>query len=422
MTFHVDSPVVGDREKLLSRYHKVRLFSETLCKPLMTEDYVVQTMEDVSPPKWHLGHTTWFYEQVVFEQFIKDFHPFRKELYFVFNSYYEAFGERVERPKRGTLSRPTVSEVYEYRKAVDDRMAVFLGDIDDTVLAQVAPLIELGLNHEQQHQELFLTDIKHNLATNPLNPAYERRNFPEVTKSLLPLQFVGFKGGLVEIGAEKDGFAYDNEGPRHQVYLNDFRIANRLVTCGEFLEFINSGGYQNADLWFSDAWATLAEHQWTQPFYWRQIDGAWHIATLFGLKPLNLNEPVCHLSHYEAAAYARWKNKRLPTEAEWELAAQSIETNEAESNFAESGNLHPIPLATGTLSDERQLHQMFGDVWEWTSSAYLPYPGYKFMNDQMVLRGGSCATPRDHFRLTYRNFFQSDKRWQFTGMRLTEDI
>jgi len=419
-----------DRAQLKNLYNEVRAFSEKLCQPLEIEDYVVQSIEDVSPPKWHIGHTTWFFEQVVLCQFAKDYQPYRKDFFFVFNSYYETFGERVERQLRGTLSRPTVKDVYEYRHEIDQRMMRLFDNVSDKDWNEFSRLVEIGLNHEQQHQELFVTDIKYNFAMNPLHPAYTELSKGKKA-AMLPLpeaKFVEFEGGLIDIGAAAGKFAYDNETPRHQALVHDFKIMDRLVTCGEFLEFVEDGAYSNADLWLSDAWALLAERKWDRPLYWHKLDDGWQIMTLGGMRPLNKNEPVSHVSFYEAAAYARWAGKRLPTEFEWEKAATEKANSIESGNFVDDGFLHPVPL-----NDQSSvLKQMHGDVWEWTASAYLPYPGYspepgalgeyngKFMSDQMVLRGGSCATSRSHIRTTYRNFFQCDKRWQFTGFRLAE--
>ncbi len=410
----------------------MRQQTETICRPLETEDYVIQSMEDVSPPKWHLGHTTWFFEQIILESFRDSYERYHPEFYFVFNSYYDSFGERVLRANRGTLSRPVVRQVYDYRKEIDRRMLELLESGDDSRLAELARLTVLGINHEQQHQELLITDIKHILARNPLRPVYLERRTPVPDSPVPGMAFVSFEGGLHEFGAKNPAFAYDNEYPRHRAYVGDFKLADRLVTCGEFLEFIEDGGYENSMLWLSDGWDTVKTRNWKAPLYWEQHGGQWHLATLSGFRSLRPEEPVCHVSFYEAAAYARWTDKRLPTEFEWELAAKSLGDHPLKGNFLESGQFHP----TGS-GDDRQsggkLKQMFGDVWEWTNSAYLPFPGYlreqgalgeyngKFMSNQMILRGGSCATPRSHIRDTYRNFFQCDKRWQFTGFRMASD-
>jgi len=425
---HNDSGIDG--KHIAECYKRVREKSVELCQPLVTEDYVIQSIEDVSPPKWHLGHITWFFEQVILEKFVKDYEPFNRDYYFVFNSYYESFGQRVVRSQRGTVSRPTVEEVYDYRRHIDTEMQKLFESVDEKDVSELWTLVELGLNHEQQHQELLITDFKHNFAANPLKPVYNKFK-PLITENqILKAEFFDMEGGLHEIGAGKDKFCYDNEQPRHKVYVNDFKLMNRLITCGEFLDFVNDGGYKKAQLWLSDGWDIINTQHWQHPFYWVQMDGEWHIWTLSGLRPLNPHEPVCHLSYYEADAYANWAGGRLPTEAEWEMAAQKFVKDESAGNFMDSKIFHPIPAKP---DKESKLLQMMGDVWEWTGSAYLPYPGYsryagplgeyngKFMINQMVLRGGSCATPRGHIRMTYRNFFQCDKRWQFTGMRLAKD-
>lgn len=408
---------------------KVRNHTEELVKPLATEDFVVQPIDDVSPPKWHIGHTTWFFERVVLQQFEKNYKPYDERYYYIFNSYYESFGERVMRSLRGTLSRPTVEEVMDYRKTITDHTAEFMENCNDDKMNEIELLIKIGINHEQQHQELFLMDIKNIYASNPLLPEYSQYSKNGMPERKPSGEFLAFTGGMHEIGANGDGFAYDNEFPRHKAFLRDFKIARDPVTCGEFLEFINDGGYEKATLWLSDGWTKVQERKWNSPMYWRKDRDGWKIMTLNGLKPLELNEPVCHVSHYEADAFARWSGKRLPTEEEWEIAARAAEGDSRPGSFMDDRTFHPvIREETG-----KGLNSMYGDVWEWTRSAYLPYPGYKqapdalgeyngkFMNNQMVLRGGCCATPRDHFRPTYRNFFQSEKRWPFTGFRLAED-
>ena len=421
-----------DRGALTERFESVRRFTEELCRPLVTEDFVVQPIEDVSPPKWHLGHTTWFFEQVLLQQFVPNYGRFHEQYFFIFNSYYQAFGDRVDRVLRGTLSRPTVSEVMTYRAEIDKRMIDLINRIPESRSEEMAELVELGLHHEQQHQELLVTDIKYIFASNPLLPIYTS-NRPPLSDARVPnAHFKAFEGGLVEIGATGEGFAYDNEFPRHQTFVHDFALMDRLITCGEYLEFIQDSGYRTVDLWLSNAWDTINARGWDKPLFWVNTDNHWQVITASGIHDLIPSEPVCHLSYFEAAAYARWAGKRLPTEFEWELAASSLDTGRYAGNFVNEKYFHPVPV--GTIAEEGALKQMFGDVWEWTNSAYLPYPGYrqvagplgeyngKFMNDQMVCRGGSCATSRNHFRYTYRNFFQSDKRWQFTGLRLASDV
>ncbi len=415
---------------LLQKYRQVRALSDRLCAPLEIEDYLIQTMADVSPPKWHLAHVSWFFETFLLVPFLPGYELFHPDYGYCFNSYYEAVGQRHPRPQRGLLSRPTVKDIYAYRAAVDEAMAELIeqqaGNRD------VEALVVLGLHHEQQHQELLLTDIKHILATNPLRPAY-RRDLAQVERvKLLPLGYQSFAGGIVEIGREVDGlasrfedFAFDNEGPRHRVFVEDFALGDRLITNGEYLEFMTDGGYQQAQHWLSEGWGMVQREDWNAPLYWEQRDGDWWVMTLAGLQPVNLAEPVCHVSGYEADAFARWAGKRLPTEAEWELASRGIDS---EGNFVDQDHLHPQPAAEATKGSG--LRQMYGDVWEWTQSSYSPYPGYraaegaigeyngKFMCNQLVLRGGSCATSLSHIRSTYRNFFPPSARWQFSGIRL----
>lgn len=411
----------GNKSLLLNSYQQVRQLSEQLCQPLATEDYVIQSMPDVSPPKWHLAHTTWFFETFLLVPHLPTYQVFHPKFGYLFNSYYEAIGERHPRPQRGLLSRPTVEEVYQYRAYVDQAMQSLLKE--QVVDAALESLVILGLHHEQQHQELLLTDIKHILAINPLRPAYQPILVPLPTQSSpTKEQFLDYPGGLYTIGHQGEEFAFDNELPRHQVYLQDYYLSSRLITNGEYLEFIAAGGYSKPEYWLSEGWATVQSEQWQAPLYWEKIDGTWWLMTLSGMRPLLDDEPVCHVSFYEAEAYASWVGKRLPTEAEWENAANQLLLR---GNFLENGHLHPIP-AQGIIRPD----QMFGDVWEWTQSAYLPYPGYqtaagaigeyngKFMCNQMVLRGGSCVTSQSHIRSTYRNFFPPSSRWQFTGIRL----
>ncbi len=412
-----DAPAAGGAS-LAARYRAVRRLTERLCEPLEVEDYQLQSMPDCSPPKWHLAHTTWFFETFVLAAHDPGHRPFHPLFNYLFNSYYEAVGDRWPRPARGLLSRPTVAEVYDYRRSVDERMVRLLDRAD----AAVAPLVELGLNHEQQHQELLLTDLKHGFALNPLRPAYADVS-PRAASAAQPLRWEARPAGLHWLGHEGSGFAFDNESPRHKVYVQAHEIASRPVTAGEYLAFVEDGGYDRPELWLSDGWAARRQHGWTAPLYWERAAGGWQLFTLHGMRPLDPAEPVCHVSYYEADAYARWAGARLPTEAEWEVAAAG---REVDGNFLESGRLHPAPdPGTG---------QFFGDVWEWTASPYAAYPGYrpaagalgeyngKFMCNQMVLRGGSCATPAGHVRPTYRNFFPPDARWQFSGVRLAKDV
>jgi len=403
----------------------VRAASERICDPLVTEDYVVQTVTETSPPKWHLAHVSWFFETFLLTPFLPGYRLYHPRFDYLFNSYYEQLESGYwPRPQRGLLARPTVEEVYAYRCYVDEGMETLLDRCPPTDWSTVEARLRVGLNHEQQHQELLVTDIKHNFAFNPLRPAY-RTDLPQSEPSAPPrLSFTDFEAGTSRIGADGDSFAYDNELPRHPVYLSPYRLANRLVTNGEYVEFMEDGGYKKPGLWLSDGWQTVLREGWAAPLYWERIDGEWVLMTLGGLRPLNPAEPVCHVSYYEAAAFATWAGKRLPTEAEWEHAAEALPVR---GNFVESGLLHPRP------AEGEGLVQLFGDVWEWTASAYLPYPGFraaegalgeyngKFMCGQMVLRGGSCATPADHVRASYRNFFHPHERWQFKGFRLAED-
>ena len=420
-----DVPETGIRDPLVERFREVRRRTAALCEPLEVEDYVVQSMPDASPARWHLAHTTWFFETFVLAPTRADYVPVHPGFGFLFNSYYNAIGDRVPRARRGTLSRPTVREVYEYRRAVEDRVVELLGRLDEERLRGLAPTIVLGLHHEQQHQELILTDLKHAFGSNPLRPAYQQGRGPLAGGA--PLRWGEYSAGLRAVGHDGSGFAFDNELPRHRVYLDAFRLASRLVTNGEYLGFIEDGGYDRPELWLSEGWDARQAHQWTAPLYWeRPGAGPWQVFTLSGLCSLEPDEPLCHVSYFEADAFARWAGARLPTEAEWETAAADLVIA---GNFVESGRLHPSPSPDQGAAPA----QLFGDAWEWTQSPYTPYPGYrpapgalgeyngKFMCNQMVLRGGSCATPSAHIRATYRNFFPPGARWQFTGIRLAED-
>jgi ergothioneine biosynthesis protein EgtB len=386
-------------------------------------------MPDASPTKWHLAHTTWFFETFVLGPHVSGYRVHDDRFGFLFNSYYNAIGERIARDRRGMITRPTLDEVRGYRHHVDAAMLELIERADWPTRSRLDPLITLGLHHEQQHQELILTDIKHALFANPLAPRMRTGPGPArvPTDGLAPLRWVEREGGLVEVGHEGPGFAFDNEGPRHRVFLKPFRLASRPSTCGEFLAFMADDGYARPELWLSEGLATAKAGGWRAPMYWREeAPGRWEMFTLDGLRPIDPSEPVCHLSFFEADAFARWSEARLPTEFEWETAAASLPI---EGNFLEGDRLHPAP----SPPSNRELEQMFGDVWEWTASAYLGYPGFrtapgalgeyngKFMCNQFVLRGGSCATPRSHIRATYRNFFAPSARWQFSGVRLARD-
>jgi ergothioneine biosynthesis protein EgtB len=407
-------------------YRRIRGLSELLCRPLATEDYVVQTAVETSPPKWHLAHVSWFFETFLLLPFQTGYRLFHPEFDYLFNSYYEQVPSGYwPRPRRGLLSRPTVDEVYAYRRHVDEAMLGLITDCPGPNRETVEARLRIGLNHEQQHQELLLTDIKHNLAINPLHPAYRDDLPPPADAEPAPLTFSGYDGGVVRIGASGEDFAYDNERPAHQVLLQPYRLGDRLVTNAEFLGFIADGGYDRPAFWLSDGWQTIRREGWRAPRYWEQIDEVWHEMTLGGLRLLNPAAPVTHVSYYEADAFATWAGRRLPTEAEWEQAAAGLPVS---GNLVETDRLHPQPA-----SAKEGIQQLFGDCWEWTRSAYLPYPGFqaadgalgeyngKFMCGQMVLRGGSCVTAADHLRASYRNFFYPHERWQFMGIRLAED-
>jgi len=420
------------RSELFQYFMSVRKLSEKICQPLEIEDHVVQPITDVSPPKWHLGHTTWFFEIFLLEKFISDYTHYHPLYSYLLNSYYRNVGERWERQERGNLSRPTVVEISAYRYTITNTLGELIETISEEKWEEFSQLVVLGCNHEQQHQELLLTDIKYILATNPEFPVYQTAPIEFEDVETPKSKFVPFDGGVFEIGYKGNAFCYDNELEAHKVYINNFYIQNRLVTNDEYLEFIEDGGYQDFRHWLSDGWDTIEAKGWNSPLFWKKIDGKWFEFTLNGLKELNPNSPVCHVSYYEADAFARWANKRLPTEAEWEVAAKLSESLPLEGNFIDEEQYHPMPLASKRVKDSSNLYQMFGDVWEWTGSSYLPYPGFeaiegalgeyngKFMVDQMVSRGGSCATSRNHIRLTYRNFFRPDKRWQFMGIRLAK--
>ncbi|MGI9113643.1 MAG: ergothioneine biosynthesis protein EgtB [Chthoniobacterales bacterium] len=433
-------------EELLVRYRDVRDFSKLLTRDLEPEDCVVQSMPDVSPTKWHLAHTSWFFETFVLKKFLSGYVSAVPEYAFLFNSYYNAAGSMHRRDLRGLISRPTVAESFRYRDGIDRHISDLVSSASDELLEEIEPLLTLGLHHEQQHQELLLTDIKHVLAQNPLHPVYRKRE-EEGTHPPGPMRFSDFEEAIAMIGHAGSGFSYDNEGPRHRALVPAFSLATRLVTNGEYMKFIEDDGYRRAEFWLSLGWMTVNEQRWEAPLYWEKNEGEWWHFTLSGFRRIDPNEPVTHVSYFEADAFANWSGARLPTEFEWERVAQG---KPMEGNFVESERFHPAVIpseaegsggeiskltSTGSLGFARddELRQLFGDVWEWTRSSYSPYPGYraepgalgeyngKFMCNQYVLRGGSCATSRSHIRVTYRNFFQPEKRWQFTGIRLARD-
>lgn len=413
-------------EDLIAAYTQARAATEALCATLETEDYVIQAMPDVSPAKWHLAHVSWFFETFLLRAHLPGYRPVDERYAVLFNSYYNAVGPQFSRPERGTLSRPTVSEVYAYRAHVDEGMLALLEGMAAEQTAALAPLVMLGMHHEQQHQELLLTDLKYNLSVNPLRPAYHDRSLP--TAPAAPLTWRSYEGGIVEVGHAGEDFAFDNESPRHRALLEPFALASRPVSNAEWLAFMQDGGYATPTLWLSQGWAAAQREGWEAPLHWEQIDGSWHHFTLSGLVPVDLDAPVSHVSFVEADAYAHWAGARLPSEEEWEHALGGLPI---EGNFVESGLHHPV--SSGLTLGVDGYRQAFGDVWEWTRSAYLPYPGFrasegavgeyngKFMLGQMVLRGGSCATPASHIRGTYRNFFYPPDRWQFTGLRIAKD-
>lgn len=407
---------------LLTAFQSIRALTMRLCQPLQTEDYLLQAMPDVSPPKWHLAHTTWFFEHFLLLPHLPGYVPYHPAYGHLFNSYYETTGTFHPRAERGNLSRPTVTEVLAYRDHVDAHVARWLETAADQIAAY-GFLVELGLHHEQQHQELLLMDTLYNFSCNPLRPAYQPAPSQESTAAL-PLDWHRIPEGIYEIGDNGDGFAFDNETPRHRIYQAAFAIGSRLVTNSEYLAFIDAGGYAQPRWWLSDGWRAVKTHQWHAPLYWERQSDGWRTMTLSGMQPLSPAAPVCHLSYYEADAYARWCGCRLPTEAEWEIAAQS---HPVKGNFLETGWLMPRAATDAGLT------QLFGDAWEWTQSAYAPYPGFrplsgslgeyngKFMCNQMVLRGGAAISPRSHLRSTYRNFFMPHQRWMISGLRLARN-
>jgi ergothioneine biosynthesis protein EgtB len=420
-----------DDDMLARRFSEVRATTRALAEPLTAEDCALQSMPDASPVKWHLAHTTWFFETFLLAPHLPGHRPFHPQFRVLFNSYYNGVGDKHPRPERGMLSRPGLDDVLAYRAAVDEEMNTLLARRDPAL----APLIELGIQHEQQHQELILTDVKHLLSRNPLHPEY-RKPWPLTTVHAGRRTWIPHAERLREIGHRGDGFAFDNEQPRHRVFVPAFELASHPVTNGDWLGFIADGAYRRPELWLSLGWDAVQANGWQAPLYWIPQESGWRTFTLHGLADPDPRAPVCHVSHFEADAFARWAGARLPTEFEWETAAAAVvEAHPAptahDGNFLESGVFHPLaPRAAATAGEPAQL---FGDVWEWTQSAYAAYPGFrtapgalgeyngKFMCGQYVLRGGSCATPASHIRATYRNFFPPDARWQFSGLRLARD-
>jgi ergothioneine biosynthesis protein EgtB len=407
---------------LRNRLFETRALSTDLARPLSDEDQVVQVMDDASPTKWHLAHTTWFFEAFILKRFLPSYQAFDERFEYCFNSYYESVGPRQPRPKRGLLTRPSADEVRAYRAFVDEALGRLL---ERPLRPEAAELVELAINHEQQHQELLLTDVLALFAAEPLKPAYREARPGVAAGEAAPPSFVSFDGGIFEVGHDGNGFAYDNEGPRHEELIRPFKLATRCVTNAEWIEFIEDGGYGTPTLWLADGWNTLNGQGWQGPLYFEKAEGGYMQMSLIGFRPVDLAAPVTHVSYYEADAFARWAGYRLPTEFEWEVAAASVSL---QGRTLGRGHLQPMPAKPGAT-----LQQMFGDVWEWTASAYLPYPGFKaaagavgeyngkFMVNQFVLRGASCATPDGHIRRTYRNFFYPHQRWQFVGLRLASD-
>ena len=411
-------------QSIRNRYARIRGMTEALARPLDPEDAALQSMPEASPTKWHLGHTSWFFEAFVLARLSDRFAPYDARLFPLFNSYYESMGPKHPRDRRGLLSRPSLAEVLAYRHFVDERMEELFAWLEATRDRQpFLDLVRLGLEHEHQHQELLLTDILHLFSLNPLEPAYRSAEHPPTSERRAPaLRWHSHPEGEFEVGHRDDDFAYDNERPAHRVFLQAFDIASRLVTNGEYLAFVEDGGYERPELWLADGFTLASSRSWRAPLYWRERNGQWMSFGLHGLQPLDLEAPVTHLSFYEADAFARWYGARLPTEQEWERAASELPIA---GNFLESGRLSPS-VATETTKPS----QLFGDAWEWTQSPYVPYPGFrplpgslgeyngKFMCNQMVLRGGSCLTPEGHVRPSYRNYFPPSARWQMTGIRL----
>ncbi len=419
-----ESPILIDRADILAKFRSVRETSEALAASLSPEDCMLQSMLEASPVKWNLAHTSWFFETFILAETAPGYECFHPQFGYLFNSYYNQVGKMHPRPERGLLSRPSLDEVYQYRAHVNEHIARLIETAPADAIENIAPLMALGFAHEEQHQELLLMDLKHAMAQNPLLPAvYEEE---QRAGEAPPLKWETMPAGLCEIGWNGEGFAFDNEGPRHKVFLQPFELSNRPVTNGDFLAFMEDGGYENPEHWLSDAWDILRSEHWTAPLYWRKAETGWREYTLFGERPIDPHAPLCHVSFYEAAAYASWAGARLPTEFEWEAASSLFSL---EGRFLQGGK----PTAPAPAEGEERLLQLFGDVWEWTASPYVAYPGYappagaigeyngKFMSGQMVLKGGCCATPEGHVRASYRNFFPPQARWQFAGFRLARD-
>lgn len=428
------------RERLCEQFRRVRQASVAMCRPLEPEMYRVQPMEDVSPPWWNLGHTTWFFVRNLLEPFGGQTEPRDDDFDYVLNSYYASLGPRIARAQRGWITRPTTQEIYDYRSSVDRRVERLVGSIDEERLEELAFVLTIGVNHEQQHQELFYTEIKYILAQNPprlRQPYLPPPRLTEPSPVRQAMQYREFEGGLLEFGHGGATWCWDNERPVHKYYLPPFALADRLVTNAEYREFVDDGGYTQQLLWLDNGWSCVQQHGWRAPLYWEEDEGEPQIWTLSGTRRFAADEPVCHISFYEADAFARWRSEtyprdggaRLPSEREWELAAQSEESDAPGEAFLESGRLHPASAPAGGAWAQR-----FGVLWQWTASYYEPYPGYrpfpgslaeyngKFMDNQRVLRGGSCVTPRDHLRVTYRNFWAAPTRFQFTGVRLAHSL
>ncbi|MGV3588857.1 MAG: ergothioneine biosynthesis protein EgtB [Adhaeribacter sp.] len=414
-------------EEYWQRFTLIRAETEKICQPLLPEDTVVQPIVDVSPPKWHLAHTSWFFEVFILEKYLPAYQVFNPLYSYLFNSYYNAVGSRVMRDQRGTLSRPPLAEIYQYRNYINQQMQILLHEQAKSLPEEIWPVLEIGLQHEQQHQELLITDIKYILSTNPLLPVYTPAP-PQAAITQIPEPaFLPVPAGFYTIGYTAAGFSFDNEHHAHQVWLPEFRVQNRPVTNQEYLAFMEAGGYQDFKYWLGEGFDLVRQKNWEAPLYWVKQQNEWFRFTLNGLQPINWDAPVVHVSFYEAAAYANWAGHRLLTEFEWEAASQVYQPEPLAESFLEAGFYDPQPAIS---QSENKLYQYLGEVWEWTNSAYLPYPGFetapgalgeyngKFMINQMVLRGGSCATPISHIRATYRNFFPADKRWQFSGIRL----